>query len=345
MARVPGILIASSAIFLVISIVGILALGRDIVGPLAGALVIWFIINALGRAISWLRRAGVVARVDTFLSILVFLAASVGITLLFLSNADGLRGMTSVYNDNLSRTLVDAWETLGIPAKPDFSGLVSSMNPNEVVLTALGSAANTFASLIMVVLYLTFLFTEQASFSNKLSALVENRDHRAELHSKLSGLRASLEKYIGIKCLEGLILGVGTFFALKLYGVDFAPLWAFSVLLISFVPTIGTIVGTALPVMVALMQFGAWKPALELAVILGALQVVVNNFLEPRLLGKSFNLSPVAILIVLAAGFEIWGVLGAILAIPILVIAVTICANFNATRPIAIILSGGADID
>ena len=78
---------------------------------------------------------------------------------------------------------------------------------------------------------------------------------------------------------------------------------------------------------------------------MGVLQVLVNNVLEPKLLGTSFDLSPMVILIGLAFGLEIWGVLGAVLAIPILVIATTICADFKATRPIAIILSGGAGVD
>ena len=110
-------------------------------------------------------------------------------------------------------------------------------------------------------------------------------------------------------------------------------------------PTIGTIVGTTVPALVALMQFGEWRPVVELTIMLGTLQVLVNNVLEPRLLGRSFNLSPVIILVVLAAGFEIWGVLGAILAIPLLVIAITICADFRATRPIAVILSGGEELE
>jgi predicted PurR-regulated permease PerM len=196
----------------------------------------------------------------------------------------------------------------------------------------------------MVILYLVFLFAEQAAFPDKLRALVEDDQSRAILRDKLSKLRTSLEKYIGIKFLEGFALGAGTLIALKLYGVEFAWLWAFAVLLISFVPTIGTIIGTALPALVALMQFGEWRPAIDLAIMLGVLQVLVNNVLEPRLLGRSFNLSPVIILVVLAAGFEIWSALGAVLAIPLLVIAVTICADFRATRPIAVILSGRAEL-
>jgi predicted PurR-regulated permease PerM len=345
MTRLPGAVIASSVLLLIMSIVGILVLGRDIFGPLAGALIIWFIINALARGISRVRRATVVQRVDMFLALLVFCAASIMIGLLTISNAEGLRNSASVYNENLSRALSDAWRALGFSTEPDFQDLVSAIDLNDFLLSAIGSAADAIASLIMVVLYLAFLFAEQAVFPKKLGALIEEDRDREVLQEKLSRLRISLEKYIGIKFLEGILLAAGTLIALKLYGVDFAWLWALAVLLISFVPTIGTIVGTTVPALVALMQFGEWRPVVELTIMLGTLQVLVNNVLEPRLLGRSFNLSPVIILVVLAAGFEIWGVLGAILAIPLLVIAITICADFRATRPIAVILSGGEELE
>jgi predicted PurR-regulated permease PerM len=345
MSRIPGILITSSVFFLVISTAGILALGRDIFGPIAGAVVIWFVINATARACSRLRRASAPGRVDTFLAVAVFVAGSAVIGLLVMENAAELRESAAVYNENLANLLRDAMRALGISAEPDLKNLMSSLNLQDLILSALGSATDAVASLVMVLLYVLFLFVEQTAFPKKLKALMKNDDDRAALGRKLSELRISLEKYIGIKCLEGLLLGGGTLIMLEVYGVDFAPLWAFAVFLISFIPTIGSIIGTALPFLVTLMQFGEWGPALELGIVLGVLQVLVNNVLEPKLLGTSFDLSPLVILIGLAFGLEIWGVLGAVLAIPILVIATTICADFKATRPIAIILSGGAGVD
>ncbi len=345
MSRIPGILITSSVFFLVISTAGILALGRDIFGPIAGAVVIWFVINASARACSRRRRSGAPGRVDTFLAVAVFGAALAVIGLLVMENAAELRESAAVYDENLGNLVHGAWRALGFSAEPDFNKLASAVNLQDLFLSALGSVTDAVSSLVMVLLYVLFLFVEQAAFPKKLKALIEDDDDRAALGRKLSELRISLEKYIGIKCLEGLLLGGGTLIMLEVYGVDFAPLWAFAVFLISFIPTIGSIIGTALPILVTLMQFGEWGPALELGIVLGVLQILVNNVLEPKLLGTSFDLSPMVILIGLAFGLEIWGVLGAVLAVPILVIATTICADFKATRPIAIILSGGAGVD
>jgi predicted PurR-regulated permease PerM len=69
------------------------------------------------------------------------------------------------------------------------------------------------------------------------------------------------------------------------------------------------------------------------------IQFIVGNFLEPRLLGKSLNLSPLVILFALALWGAIWGILGMFLSVPITVMMMIIFAHFDATRPIAILLS------
>ena len=164
MSKVPGILIASGVLFLVISTVGILALGRDIFGPIAGAVVIWFVINASARACSRLRRADAPGRIDTFLAVAVFGAGSAVIGLLVVENAAELRESAVVYNENLANLLRDAMRALGISAEPDLKKLVSSLNLQDLILSALGSATEAISSLVMVLLYVLFLFGEQAAF-------------------------------------------------------------------------------------------------------------------------------------------------------------------------------------
>ena len=68
-------------------------------------------------------------------------------------------------------------------------------------------------------------------------------------------------------------------------------------------------------------------------------QFVVGNLLEPRFLSKSLNLSPLVILVALALWGAMWGILGMFLSVPITVMMLIIFAHFDATRPIAILLS------
>jgi predicted PurR-regulated permease PerM len=65
----------------------------------------------------------------------------------------------------------------------------------------------------------------------------------------------------------------------------------------------------------------------------------VGNVLEPRLLSKSLNVSPLVILFALAFWGAIWGVIGMFLSVPITVMMMIIFAHFESTRPIAVLLS------
>ena len=93
------------------------------------------------------------------------------------------------------------------------------------------------------------------------------------------------------------------------------------------------------PAMLALIQFESWLPFFEITTGIIIVQFVVGNLIEPRFLGKSLNLSPLIILIALALWGAIWGILGMFLSVPMTVMLMIIFAHFEATRPIAIILS------
>ena len=84
---------------------------------------------------------------------------------------------------------------------------------------------------------------------------------------------------------------------------------------------------------VALGQFGEPGAVLGLLMALTAAQVVIGNFLDPYLMGSSLNLSPFAILVALAVWSQLWGVAGAILAVPITAVMVIVFSEFARDAP------------
>ncbi|HQR29508.1 MAG TPA: AI-2E family transporter, partial [Anaeromyxobacteraceae bacterium] len=109
--------------------------------------------------------------------------------------------------------------------------------------------------------------------------------------------------------------------------------------LLNYIPYAGSFFGVAIPVAVALGQFGDPGAVLGLLVGLVAAQVVIGNVLDPFLMGSSLNLSPFAILVSLAVWSQLWGVAGAVLAVPITSVMVIVLSAFAGTRPIAVLLS------
>ena len=78
---------------------------------------------------------------------------------------------------------------------------------------------------------------------------------------------------------------------------------------------------------------------------LTAAQFAVGSLLEPRVMGRSLNLSPVVILLALALWGSVWGIVGAILCVPLTVIMMIVFSRFESTRPAAILLSLDGRLD
>ena len=109
--------------------------------------------------------------------------------------------------------------------------------------------------------------------------------------------------------------------------------------LFNYIPYVGSIVGVALPVILSLAQFGSLGTTALLGALLIAAQTYVGNILEPRVIGKQLNLSPFVVLVALAVWSSLWGLPGAILAIPLTAMVAIICDAFPQTRFVAVLLA------
>ena len=105
------------------------------------------------------------------------------------------------------------------------------------------------------------------------------------------------------KTLLSLLTGIISYVVLISVGLDLAGFWAFVIFLLAYIPTIGSLLGVVFPALMALLQFGGGSEFLTIAVGLGAAQLVIGNVLEPRMMGKSLNLSSLVVIISLA----VWG--------------------------------------
>ncbi len=134
----------------------------------------------------------------------------------------------------------------------------------------------------------------------------------------------------------------GVPWVMLMIGIDFALFWAVLTFLLNFIPFIGSIVAVSFPILLTLVQPGIEDPLTTFLVALLALagaQQLVGSFIEPRMMGRTLNLSPLVILISLATWWSIWGVIGMLISIPIMVILVIVFSQFEATRPVAVLMS------
>ena len=131
---------------------------------------------------------------------------------------------------------------------------------------------------------------------------------------------------------------------MMIVGVDFAPFWALLIFLLNFIPTIGSIIATIFPSLIALVQFDTLGPFFLVGGGLTGIQILIGNILEPKFTGSSLNLSPTIILLNLSLWGVIWGIPGMFLCVPFLVISMIVFSHFPQTRAIAVLLSSDGRI-
>jgi AI-2 transport protein TqsA len=150
--------------------------------------------------------------------------------------------------------------------------------------------------------------------------------------------------YIRIKTTLAVVTSMLAYAVMAWVGVDFAGFWAVMVFFFYYIPTVGSILAIAAPAVLTLVQFDHLTPFLIVLFVFGTIQVVTANVIEPAIMGRTLNLSPLVVIISLMVWGTMWGVVGMFLCVPIMVVGLIVLAQFETTRPIAVLLSADGRI-
>jgi AI-2 transport protein TqsA len=157
-------------------------------------------------------------------------------------------------------------------------------------------------------------------------------------------IEGRIKRYISIKIGLSAITGILTATILTTLGVDAALLFGTLAFLLNFIPSVGSIIATLLPLPLVLFEPTVSTTTLVLTLVLPAtVHVIIGNVIEPKVMGDSLQLHPITILLSLVFWGMLWGVPGMLLAVPI---SATICVLLDSqsgTRPIARLMSGEGD--
>ena len=340
-----------NGIFAFLTLVLLLWIGRSILIPLLVAIFLWYLINAIA---AYFRKilpfSYCVKNCPTFwpgfFNILSILLSATSLCYLFYAFATQINPMFSEFVTRIPE----------IQAKLiSFStylfhklGLTFDINmfPNltDIVKTVGASAANIATSIGMILIYILFLFVEQSTFHKKLDNLFEAKSKTNKFKYIIDSFDKNMKKYLFVKTVIAAATGICAYIWLRIIGLEFAGVWAFLVFIMNYIPTIGSIVACSLPIVYALISGDSVNLPLLTAAGLIALEIVFGNILDPKFMGKTLNLSTLAILINLVFWGMIWGIAGMFFSVPILAAIFIITAQFDSTRWIAVILSADGQI-
>jgi predicted PurR-regulated permease PerM len=331
----------ASALFVVL-VFYLLIVGEALLLPLVIAIAFWYLINTLAAAFAAIRLGEfslpfplcLVASIFTFLFLVWALIN-------FLSGrVQAVLEVAPIYQVNLINR-IEALPFVDLARFQDMN-LMQLLTDWIDIPSYATSVAASFAGILasggLILIYIGFLFLEQNHFKSKITALA-SKGKEDDVNEILDRIRRDIQKYIGIKMFTSALTGILSYIVMRLLGVDFAGVWGLLIFLLNFIPTVGSIIATIFPAMIALAQSDGYTLFLVVLLGIGAIQICVGNILEPRLMGSRFNMSPIVILLNLALWGYIWGVPGMFLCVPFLIIITIILSYFPQTRPIAIILS------
>jgi len=321
----------------------LLYIGKDLLLPLVIAIALWYLIFTLGNAFSHVSigEFQFPKPVCLMASFLTFIGLAWFVINFLSSTVDDVLEIAPVYQQNLNARLesiqfVDIGEFEG----QSFGQLLSSWIDIPAYARSIASSLTSIlASGGLILIYLGFLFLEQGHFNKKIAALVLDKEREQDINKLLHRIRDDIQKYVMIKVFTSSLTGILSYMFLRFMEVDFAGVWGLMIFLLNFIPTVGSIVATIFPALIAFAQSDGYSLFLIVLSGVGLIQICIGNILEPRLTGSSFNLSPIVILLNLALWGYIWDIPGMFLCVPFLIIITIILSHFPQTRPIAVMLS------
>ncbi|MDQ3022338.1 MAG: AI-2E family transporter [Bacteroidota bacterium] len=195
-----------------------------------------------------------------------------------------------------------------------------------------------FGDFILILLYVIFILSELGSIKERVKIAFKD-DRAASIAQNLDTIFKNVRTYISGKTIISLILGIISGFVLWIFGVDFFFIWAFLIFITHYIPNIGAVIGVTLPAIVMFLQFDNIITPIIVTIILIALDNVIGNIIEPKILGDRLNLSPLLLLLSLFAGEYVWGIVGMVLSVPIVSMLKIVLMNFESTKPVAILMS------
>lgn len=196
----------------------------------------------------------------------------------------------------------------------------------SLLLSTLGPFLSFLSNLFLILLFLVFILAGRGKAKEKIRRSLDGQRSQTVINV-LEKIDLQIQKYLGIKTIISFFTGVFVTVVLVLFGVNFAIVFGFLAFLLNYIPNLGSIIATALPVAIAAFQFNSLWPALWILIILMAIQMTMGNFIEPRLMGGGLGLSPLVVLFFLFFWGWLWGIPGMILAVPIAAVINIVCQN------------------
>ncbi|OQX83420.1 hypothetical protein B6D60_10520 [candidate division KSB1 bacterium 4484_87] len=333
----------SLAILVVFAVGFILHLLQSIFKPLFIAIILSYIFEPM---IHFMRRLKIPKAIAIIAVLLVTFVFFYLVGLIIYANADSFSTEFPKYQAKFNDLYLQVIGILKIPHEQvvdyyqhiNWSELLQKLSIPSLLSSSIGTFISFVANIFLILLFTVYiLLGREHLVANVAKAFPGRRSQK--IYQIMANINDGVQKYFFAKTLISLGTGLCAAVVLLIFGVDFAWIWGLLAFLFNFIPNIGSIIATIPPILVAIFQYGGFFPAVWVAALLIGIQLTWGNIVEPSVMGKSLNMSPLVVIISLIFWGFVWGPIGMILAVPISSTIQIVCRNIDPLKPIAILIA------
>ncbi|MBN1987479.1 MAG: AI-2E family transporter [Prolixibacteraceae bacterium] len=331
---------------MVITAVVVLIYAQSIIIPFILATLFWFTIRVIKKILS---KVPFISRwpkwLLTLISSVLLLSFLIFAVEIISANIQHISETLPVYEKNVNKITQSINQQFDVDLRIMLNDFAKDLNFGDILSKIFSALTSMFGNAFTVLLYLIFLLLEEPIFPKKIRAMYPDNKKYSQVIELINKIDHSIGNYIALKTMVSLLTGFFSYFALLFIGVDAPFFWSFLIFILNFIPTIGSLIATIFPAIFAMLQYGEFTPGILVLAIVGAIQLIIGNLVEPRVMGNSLNISPLVVFLTLSLWGVMWGVIGMLLSVPITVILIIIMSKFPGTRPFAILLSQKGNIN
>lgn len=183
---------------------------------------------------------------------------------------------------------------------------------SNVMTATLGISWNFF----LIIIFLMFIVAQDGAMTKRLSKVLSKNEQERTRHL-LANIQNQIQRYLLTKTVISLCTAVVGMVLMMLYGVDFVLVCGILLFVLNFIPNIGSIIASAIPILICYMQSGMDLRTITFSLLIIATQMLFGNVIEPQVQGERLNLSPIMVLVSLIFWGWVWGIVGMLFAVPI----------------------------
>lgn len=292
-----------------------LKIGAPIINPIL--LAVFFSIILL-HPINWLKEKGINGLLSSIIVgfglLVVFFGLGGAVTKSIIEFSHNLPEYKKQLNDitNTSITLLNGYG-INVTSDSISDDLGAASNTFSYVSKFLTGVGGVFGQIILLLLVSAFIIGEANSFSVKLKVILKNPTTSIE---NITIISRNIRYYLGIKTVTGLIGGISVTIVLLIMQIQYAIIWGILVLLMRYIPNIGSIIA-AIPIMLFVLIQDGLMGVFYAGSAYAIINFIIGQIIEPRFLAKGMNLSTLAVFLSLVFWGWILGDVGMLLAVPI----------------------------